>query len=252
MIEVKIGYDGIVLANSKTEKPMNLTFRQIYLATAAEVPGENCTTENCVMVKNPYKKWRDIDSTLPNRKIEILGPPPTSGTRDAFQELAMVKGAKTFPYLKALKVKDKKTWKKLTQTIRKDGYWINSGENDNLLVKKLSVRPKAFGVFGFSFLEQNSDSLQGVIVENKKPLFHNIVSGQYGISRSLFVYVKNAHLDFIPNMNKYLQALVSEKAISEDGYLVDKGLVPQPYKKRVVARKAIKKRQLLTIQDLYK
>ncbi len=252
VIEAMIGYDGIVLAHSKIQESINLSFLQIYLATAAKVPSQRCTAEDCRMIKNPYKKWSDIDPKLPNIKIEILGPPPTSGTRDAFQELAMVKGANHFPYLEALKTKDKKLWKKLTQTVRRDGYWVNSGENDNLLVKKLYVNPNAFGVFGFSFLEQNSDYIQGVPVNGIMPIFRNIVSGKYGISRSLFIYIKNAHLDWVPDIKKYLQELTSENAMSEDGYLVDKGLVPLPYKKRVSTRNKIRQRTLLTTKDLYK
>ncbi|MDB2432457.1 substrate-binding domain-containing protein, partial [Alphaproteobacteria bacterium] len=164
--EIVVGFDGIVLANAKSAPGLKLTRQQIYLATAKMVPNPDkpCQSNWCEPVKNPYMKWSDIDASLPDVKIEILGPPPTSGTRDAFQELAMSKGANKFPHMKKLKKADKSMWKKLTRTVREDGAWIDAGENDNLMVQKLSANPKAVGVFGFSFLDQNSDRLKGAIV----------------------------------------------------------------------------------------
>ena len=218
---------------------MELTRQQIYLATAKMVPNPNspCQSNWCEPIENPYKKWSDIDASLPNAKIEILGPPPTSGTRDAFQELAMSKGANAFPHMKKLKKSDKSMWKKLTRTVREDGAWIDAGENDNLMVSKLSTNPKAVGVFGFSFLDQNSDKIKGAIVEGIEPSFENIAEGKYGISRSLYFYIKHAHVGTVPGILEYVAEFTSEKASGEDGYLLDKGLIPLPSSERQKYRK---------------
>lgn len=240
--EVVIGFDGIVLANAKSAAPVKLTLRQIYLATAARVPapGQSCDGNFCNLVSNPYKKWSDIDPSLPNKKIEILGPPPTSGTRDAFQELAMEGGAKTFPYIKALKKNDKKAYKKLVRTVREDGAWIDAGENDNLMVQKLVANPDAVGVFGFSFLDQNADQIQGAQVNDLDPTFENIASGKYKISRSLYFYIKLAHVGTVPGIQEFAEAFTSEDAFGDDGYLVDKGLIPLPKEDRANYRAAVK------------
>ncbi len=229
MTEIVIGFDGIVLANAKSGDKLSLTTRQIYLATAAKVPakGDACK-DSCTLVDNPYKKWSDIDASLPNQKIEIYGPPPTSGTRDAFQELAMEGGAKTFPYIKAMKKKDKKAYKKLVRTVREDGHWIDAGENDNLMVSKLVANDKAVGVFGFSFLDQNADKIKGAVVNDVKPTFDNIADGKYNISRSLYFYVKHAHIGVVPGIQEYVAEFTSEEAFGENGYLLDKGLIPLP------------------------
>lgn len=232
--EIVVGFDGIVLANAKSAPRLKLTRQQIYLATAKMVPNPDkpCQSNWCEPVKNPYMKWSDIDASLPDVKIEILGPPPTSGTRDAFQELAMSKGANKFPHMKKLKKADKSMWKKLTRTVREDGAWIDAGENDNLMVQKLSANPKAVGVFGFSFLDQNSDRLKGAIVEGVEPSFENIADGKYGISRSLYFYIKQAHVGTVPGISEFVAEFTSEKAFGEDGYLVDKGLIPLPASER--------------------
>jgi len=230
LTEVVIGFDGIVLANAKGAPQLELTRKQIYLATAKMVPDPNkpCQSNWCEPVANPYEKWSEIDPSLPDAKIEILGPPPTSGTRDAFQELAMSKGANKFPHMKALKEADKKMWKKLTRTVREDGAWIDAGENDNLMVSKLAANPKAVGVFGYSFLDQNSDKIKGAIVEGIQPTFDNIAGGKYKISRSLFFYIKHAHVGTVPGILEYVAEFTSEKAFGEEGYLLDKGLIPLP------------------------
>ena len=220
--EVKIGFDGIVLASSKKTIRMSITLQQIFLALGKEVP------VNGKMTKNPHTKWSDIDSKLPNVKIEVLGPPPTSGTRDAFAELAMGGGCKTFPDLKALKKSDKKKFKATCYAIREDGTYIEAGENDNLIVQKLDANPNALGVFGFSFLDQNADKLQGSTVNGVNPTFDNITSGKYKISRSLFFYVKKDHIDMIPGMKEYVVEFTAEATWGNDGYLADKGLIPLP------------------------
>ena len=239
LTEIVIGFDGIVLANAKGAPQLELTRQQIYLATAKMVPDPNrpCQSNWCEPVKNPYKKWSDIDASLPDAKIEILGPPPTSGTRDAFQELAMSKGANAFPHMKKLKKSDKKMWKKLTRTVREDGAWIDAGENDNLMVSKLAANPKAVGVFGYSFLDQNSDKIKGAIVEGIQPTFENIAEGKYRISRSLYFYIKHAHIGTVPGILEYVAEFTSEKAFGEDGYLLDKGLIPLPSSERQKYRK---------------
>ena len=239
LTEIVIGFDGIVLANAKGAPQLELTRQQIYLATAKMVPDPNrpCQSNWCEPVKNPYQKWSDIDASLPNAKIEILGPPPTSGTRDAFQELAMSKGANAFPHMKKLKKSDKKMWKKLTRTVREDGAWIDAGENDNLMVSKLAANPKAVGVFGYSFLDQNSDKIKGAIVEGIQPTFENIAEGKYRISRSLYFYIKHAHVGTVPGILEYVAEFTSEKAFGEDGYLLDKGLIPMPSSERQKYRK---------------
>lgn len=226
LTEIIFGFDGIVIANAKTAPALKLTLAQVYLATAAQVPTPNCTMNDCGFVKNPYKKWRDIDASLPNVKIEILGPPPTSGTRDAFQELAMSGGAHAYAYLNELKKKDKTAWKKLTRTVREDGAWIDAGENDNLMVNKLVANPNAVGVFGYSFLDQNSDKIKGSEVNDVPPSFENIADGKYKISRSLYFYIKHAHVGTVPGIMAYVEEFMSEDASGEDGYLLDKGLIP--------------------------
>ena len=222
IVEVKVGFDGIVLANSKSAKPLALTKKQVFQALAKDVPIDG------KLVANPYQKWSDIDPSLPNAKIEVLGPPPTSGTRDAFVELAMEGGAKTFPMLKDMRAQDKKAFQTVAHAIREDGAFIDAGENDNLIVQKLEANPAAVGVFGFSFLDQNADKIQGATVDGVQPTFEEIASGSYGVSRSLFFYVKKEHVGVVPGIEEYVAEFTSEKAWGEEGYLVDKGLIPVP------------------------
>ena len=225
MTEVVIGYDGIVVANLKSAVTLNLSLKHIFMATAAKVPAPGCESD-CALVENPYKMWSDIDPSLPAKKIEVLGPPPTSGTRDAFQELAMQGGAKAFSTLNALKKSNKSEWKRIVHTVREDGGWIDSGENDNLMVNKLIANPDAVGVFGYSFLEQNADKLKGANVDGIAPSFENIADGQYNISRSLYFYVKHAHIGTVPGITAFIEEFTSENAFGEEGYLLDKGLIP--------------------------
>ena len=220
--EVKIGFDGIVIGNSKKTKALTLTKKQVYQALGKMVP------MNGKLVANPYKKWSDIDKSLPNTKIEVLGPPPTSGTRDAFVELAMEGGAKKFKMLADLRKSDKKAFKKVAHEIREDGAFIEAGENDNLIVQKLEANPTAVGVFGFSFLDQNADKIQGATVDGAKPTFDNIASGKYGVSRSLFFYVKQQHVGVVPGIKEFVAEFTKEDTWGDDGYLVDKGLIPLP------------------------
>jgi phosphate transport system substrate-binding protein len=223
MTEVKIGYDGIVLASSKEHKPFRLTLQQVFLALAKQVPVDG------TLVDNPYMKWSDIDPSLPDDKIEVLGPPPTSGTRDAFVELAMEAGARSFDMLKGL---DKGKLKEVAHSMREDDAFIEAGENDNLIVQKLEANPTAVGIFGFSFLDQNADKIQGATVNGIEPTFENIASCDYGLARSLYFYVKKEHVGVILGMEAYVTEFTSERAWGDDGYLVDKGLIPLPVEQR--------------------
>jgi len=227
IIEVKVGYDGIVIGNAKSAQELTLSKKDVFLALAKEVPDASGN-----MVPNPYKKWSDVNPALPNTAIEVLGPPPTSGTRDAFVELAMEGGAKKIESLAALRKKDKKAFKGIAHSIREDGVYVEAGENDNLIVQKLEANPNAFGIFGFSFLDQNSDKIKGATVDGAQPTFENIADGAYGVSRSLYFYVKKAHVGVIPGMQEYLAEFTSENAWGDEGYLTDKGLIPMPKAER--------------------
>ena len=189
---------------------------------------------------NPYKTWKDVNSSLPAQKIEVLGPPPTSGTRDAFVELAMEGGAKEFDFIKAMKKTNKSQYKAVCHTVREDGAYIEAGENDNLIVQKLEANPGAIGIFGFSFLDQNTDKIQGSFVDGVQPTFEAIADGQYPVSRPLFFYVKKAHADAIPGVNQYLEEFTSEKAWGEEGYLSEKGMIPMPDAERKEFRSNVK------------
>ena len=235
VVEIKVGYDGIVIANSKKAKLLNLTKRQIFLALAKQVPEGN--KEGGSLVNNPNKKWSDIDPNLPNKKIEVLGPPPTSGTRDAFNELAIEGGCKTFPKLKAIKKQDKKKYKAICRAVREDGAFIEAGENDNLIVQKLVENENAFGVFGFSFLIENEDKIQGSTVDGKAPTMETIADKSYGVSRPLYFYVKLAHVDVIPGIREFLAEYTSEDSWGPGGYLEERGMIPMPENEREFFKK---------------
>ena len=254
IVEVLIGYDGIVLANAKEGAKFELSRKDIYLALAKMVPGPDGK-----LIENPYKTWKEVNSSLPATKIEVLGPPPTSGTRDAFAELALEGGARqvediaTLRGLKAEqkdeiaalvkklgiesawaaavekkgeKAKGKDVVKIIGRSVREDGAYIEAGENDNLIVNKLVANPNALGIFGFSFLDQNSDKVQGSVIDGNTPTFEAIADGDYKVSRPLYFYVKKAHIGTVPGIQEYLNSFVSEDVIGEDGYLIDKGLIP--------------------------
>jgi phosphate transport system substrate-binding protein len=225
ILEVKIGYDGIVLANAKGAPQYNLTRKDVFLALAKKVPDPANTT---ALMDNPAKSWKDVNPSLPAKKIEVLGPPPTSGTRDAFLELVMEPGCSTFSWLKELKEVDEKRFKAVCHGIREDGAYIDAGENDNVIVQKLGANPNALGIFGYSFLEENLNTLHGATVDGVPPTFENIASSKYPVSRALYVYVKKAHIGVIPGLAEFVQEYTSDKAFGDEGYLVDKGLVPLP------------------------
>jgi phosphate transport system substrate-binding protein len=237
IVEVKIGYDGIVLASSKKGPELKLTTRDIFLALAKEVPDPK---GGDALVANPYKTWKDVNAALPDAKIEVLGPPPTSGTRDAFLELAMEPGALKFEGLKKISKDDSKKFQKIFSSVREDGAYIDAGENDNLIVQKLLANPNSVGIFGFSFLDQNTDKIRGALVEGAQPAFESIASGKYPLSRPLFFYVKKAHVGVVPGIQEYLAEFTSEKAWGKDGYLSEKGLIPLPDAERKQVAEAVK------------
>jgi phosphate transport system substrate-binding protein len=245
IVEIKIGYDGIVVANSKKIKPFKLTHKEIFLALAKNVPEPGGQQK---LVPNQYARWNDINPGLPGIKIEVLGPPPTSGTRDAFMELVMEEGAKSFDWIKKLAKSDKSSFKEIAHTMREDGAFVEAGENDNLIVQKLDVNPDSLGIFGFSFLDQNTDKIQGSFIDGVEPTFEAIADGSYPVSRPLYLYVKKAHASVIPGMNDFLNEFTSEKAWGDDGYLADKGMIPMPDEERAAFRKDAQKLNTLTLE----
>ena len=223
IVEIKVGIDGLTIAQSKEGPAAKLTRKQVFQALAEQVPDKDGK-----LVANPYTKWSEIDPSLPDIKIEVLGPPPTSGTRDSFHELFMEKGAEGFDVLKAMKKSDEKGFEKVWKSIRKDGAYVEAGENDNVIVQKLEANKNAFGIFGFSFLEENAAKLKGVSIEDVEPTYENISGGKYKGARDLFVYVKKQHIGVTPGLDKFVAEYVSEKALGADGYLASKGLVALP------------------------
>jgi phosphate transport system substrate-binding protein len=223
IVEIKVGFDGLTLAQSKQGPGIKVTRGQVFLALAREVPGPDGK-----LVSNPYKNWSDIDKSLPNIKIEVLGPPPTSGTRDSLHELFMETGAEEIPAMVALKKADGKAFEKAWKSLREDGAYVEAGENDNVIVQKLEANKNAFGVFGFSFLDQNSAKLRGVAINGVEPTFESIAAGKYQGSRALWFYVKKQHVGLVPGLDKFAAEYVSAKALGEDGYLAPKGLVTLP------------------------
>ncbi len=236
IIEVKIGYDGIVLANTIDAPQMNLTLKQVYQAFAKQVP---VSDTDCTLQDNPYKTWADIDASLPNTKIEAYGPPPTSGTRDAFVEIAMEGGAKKYACLAELRGKDKGAFKVVSHTLREDGHWNDAGENDNAIVQTLGNTPSAIGIFGYSFLDQNADSVKGANVDGIEPTFENIAAGDYGIARSLFFYIKKANVAANPGIQEFALEFTADEAWGPGGYLEEIGLVPLPDAERASYRAAV-------------
>ena len=225
ILEVKIGYDGIVLATAKSSPNLNVSRKDIFLALAKKIPDPANPTS---LIDNPNKTWKEVNPSLPAEKIEVLGPPPTSGTRDAFSELAMEPGCASFSWLKELKDIDERRFKAICHGIREDGAFIEAGENDNVIVQKLAANPTAVGVFGYSFLEENLNKLKGSTVDGVTPTFENIAAAKYPVSRGLYIYVKKAHIGVIPGLAEFVQEYTSDKAFGAEGYLVDKGLVPLP------------------------
>ena len=220
--EVIIGYDGIVIASANVSEALNLNQKDLFLALAAQVQDPQDETK---LIHNPYTFWDEINPKYPHKKIEVLGPPPTSGTRDAFVELVMHKGCKAFPLFQNMSKKERKTHCGL---IREDGVFVDAGENDNLIIQKIVANPDALGIFGFSFLDRNGDKIVGHHIEGVEPTFENIADGSYPVSRSLYFYVKRQHIGLVPGIKEFVAEFFREKAIGEGGYLEERGLIPLP------------------------
>ena len=223
--EVLLGYDGLSIAVSRANATdWDLTLPQIFQALAAEVAVDG------KMVPNPYKKWSEVDQSLPATDIVVLGPPPTSGTRDAFVELAMHAGCEGIPEAMAIaEASGNDRW--VTENcsrMRTDGPFIEAGENDNLIVQRLGSDPSALGIFGYSFLFENMDKLKDVKVNGVASETRTIADGSYPLSRPLYIYIKNAHRGVIPNLEEFVAAYVDETALAPDGYLAERGLVALP------------------------
>ena len=218
IIEIVVGNDGISFAHSVNSPDADFTKEQLWRALAAKVDVDG------KLVENPYKKWSDIDSSLPNKKIEILVAPPTSGTRDAWNSLVMAKGCTKIA--KSIYEADGKKAKKECVKIREDGYAVEAGENDTLIVQKLSSNPDAYGFFGYSYLVANKDKIKASAVNGVKPSLQGIQDYSYPIARPLFFYVKKAHVGVIPGIEEFLKEFTSKKAMSNRGYLAQIGLVP--------------------------
>jgi phosphate transport system substrate-binding protein len=223
VVEIKVGYDGIVLAQSKAGTTLNLTRKDVYLALAKTIPDP---ANPSALIPNPYNTWKDVNKSLPAVKIEVLGPPPTSGTRDSFAELYLEAGCRNYAWLDALRTQDEPRFKRACDSVREDGSYIEAGENDNLIVQKLGANKDAVGIFGYSFLEENLDKLKGAVVDSVSPTYETIASGKYPASRPLFIYVKKAHVNVIPGITDFIAEYTSEKALGDEGYLADKGLIP--------------------------
>ncbi len=242
--EVKVGYDGIVLANIRSGVEMDITREQLGLALAAKVPNAAGTA----FIDNPYQKWSDIDASLPDFEIKVMGPPTTSGTRASFEEMVNEKGLckKNAAAIAILKAEGKKA--KSCRVIRSDGFYVEAGEQDNLIVQKLQEDDEAFGIFGFSYLDQNSDVVKGAKIGGVEPTFDAIADGEYEISRDLWFYIKQAHVGVVPGVQEY--AMEWTKHWGEDGILAEAGMIPMSEEERDQYAEAIKELTPLTADML--
>ena len=242
LTEIKVGYDGIVVANSKKGKVLNISKADLGKALTAKV------AINGKMVDNPYKKWSEINPSLPNVEIRVYGPPTTSGTRASYAEMVNEKGYckkddKAKAALKAAGMKAKKC-----RAMRTDGAFIEAGEQDNLIVQKLNEDITAYGIFGFSYLDQNSDTLQGAVISKTAPTFENIASNNYSVSRALYYYVKHQHIGVVPGIKEYMAEWT--KHWGDEGALSDAGMIPMPKSERAKYKSAMTNLPVLTAADL--
>tara|TARA_R110001606_G_scaffold399268_1_gene583154 strand:+ start:52925 stop:53986 length:1062 start_codon:yes stop_codon:yes gene_type:complete len=242
--EVRIGADGIVIAQSNETDKLNLSLEQVYLALAKSVPDPKGGDK---LVANPYMKWSEIDASLPDMAINVMGPPPTSGTRDAFVEIAMEGGCKSFSFIKEM---EEDAFKTACHSMREDGPFVEAGENDNLIVQRLAQDKSTMGIFGYSFLMENEGQVHAVTVDGVTPTPETISNEEYPVARSLFFYVKNAHVGVIPGIQEYVSEFTSEGAWGDNGYLVDVGLVPNLRETRMTVAKAVKEQKPMTGNEL--
>nr|WP_282450787.1 substrate-binding domain-containing protein [Marinobacter bryozoorum] len=245
--EVRIGADGIVIANSQDAEKMDLSLEQVFLALAKEVPNPDGGDE---LVANPYQKWSDIDSSLPDMEISVMGPPPTSGTRDAFVEIAMEGGCKQFDMIAKMEDENEDKFKSVCHSMREDGPFVEAGENDNLIVQRLSRDPETLGIFGYSFLMENTGQIQAASINGVEPTPENISAEDYPVARSLFFYIKKAHVGVVPGIQEYVAEFTSEGAWGDNGYLVDVGLIPNPRSERMEIAKRAKNLEPMTGNEL--
>jgi len=229
-----VGYDGIALAQNKNTPALNLTRKQILLAVAAEVPNK----EGTALIANPYRYWNEIDASLPHRKITFYGPPTSSGTRDAFEDLTMKAVAKKMDVYTNLYKADKKANKKYKKyhIVRQDGVYVPSGENDNLIVQKLTKDADALGIFGYSYLTENSDRIAAATINGVAPSPEAVQNGSYKLSRSLYFYIKKSHMDKVPGMKEYIDLFTSEQMVGDDGACSEIGLIALPEEMRSKCR----------------
>jgi phosphate transport system substrate-binding protein len=221
IVQIKIGFDGIVIATDKDGADYNFKVEHLYLGLAAQV------LKGGAFVKNPYANWDDVGAGLPGNRIQVYGPPPTSGTRDAFVELAIEAGARKFPTADAIRSDNEKKFKQMVDPLRNDG-WIDAGENDNAIVGTLTKTPGSLGVFGYSYLEENMDKVKAASVNGVRPTAQTIADGSYPLSRSLFIYVKKANVGVTPGLREFIDEFVSDAATGRGGYLQSRGLIPLP------------------------
>ena len=243
VVEIKVGYDGIVVANALAAPSFELRRRDLYRALARQLPGR----QRGQLTPNPHVLWSDIRPDLPARRIEVLGPPPTSGTRDVLAEVVMESGCDEEPWVRELRATDIAQYREICHTLREDGAFVEAGENDNLIVQKLEGNQRAVGIFGFSFLDQNVDKVKGAPIDGVEPSFEAIADYKYPLSRPLYFYVKKAHVDVIPGLREFLAELTSERAWGEDGYLSYRGLIPMPVEERAAVRKRVLEMQSVTV-----
>lgn len=219
LIELQVGVDGLVIAQAREAQFPSLTQRDVYMALAANPFGKG---------PNKARTWKDVNPALPDIRIEVIGPPPTSGTRDSFNELYLLAGCDTDPAMQALKKSDEQRHKQICEKVREDGAFIEGGENDNLIVQKIAANPQALGVFGFSFVEENSDRVKDVPLAGVTATYANITSGAYAAARPLFIYVKAQHVPAVRGMREFLAEYARESTWGRTGYLARKGLVAAP------------------------
>ena len=246
--EALIGFDGIAIAQSAGAKSFNVTKAQLALAVAEEVPSKDGKT----LIKNPYKKWSDIDASLPNRDIIVYGPPKSSGTRDSFEELVMQHVFEKMPVYTDLFKADETANKKYKaySVVRTDGVYVESGENDNLIVQKLTKNDAAVGIFGYSFLEENKDKVVGLSIDNVLPTDETIASAKYPVARSMYFYIKNQHAKEVPALKENANLFMSEKMIGKEGILTELGLIPLTDDVRAAARTKVMNSEKVTVESL--
>ncbi|WP_395330545.1 substrate-binding domain-containing protein [Novosphingobium sp. BL-8H] len=238
IVEVQVGIDGIAFAEAQNGPGMKLTPTDIYKALAANPFGK----------PNTAKTWKDVNPSLPAEPILVYGPPSTSGTRDALKELILEAGCKTDAATAALKETSKDKYEAICHDIREDGPYVDAGENDNLIVQKISQNPKAIGIFGYSFLEENAKTIKGIPMSNVVPTYETISNFTYPGARPLYIYIKKQHLAPIKGLQGYVNEWV--KSWGPDGYLKAKGMVIAPEDVRTKSADIVAKMTPLNPADL--